>query len=400
MTEEATIRRGVRNSRHTVLPNHVLEDSRLSMETRWLVSYLLSKPDNWIVRIGDITKRGGCGRDKARRMVNEMVEFGYAQKEQARGDGGKFGKLMLVVFDEPIDRREGDSEAEKEGVSFVPQTEKPSTGEPSTVKPTLVNTESLARTDSQNGRAQAQARERGADLDRNAEKQFWRIVKTWPGFDGMPKEAAKPHFLALDQASRDAAERKQPGWLALLKAQGKDHVPAPSTYFRERLFDVVDDPLDGPKPPVEARPFGKLWGALRMRRLLTERPHAAPAPPRVQADLLAEDSERGRQARLDRQAAHGWPQVNFMHEQAANRKGVTAPAAEEGLGELCEAVHVGSDLRTAWKDAHRARGWPWPSEFDRVEWVYFPAGGPDGLAEFERAVRGKDDDGDRRQAAE
>jgi hypothetical protein len=244
----------------------------------------------------------------------------------------------------------------------------------------------------------AHARVRGADIDRNAEKQFWRIVKTWPGFDGMPKEAAKPHFLALDQASRDAAERKQPGWLALLKAQGKDHVPAPSTYFRERLFDVVDDPLDGPKPPVEARPFGKLWGAVRMRRLVTQRPLPAPPPPRAQAELLAEDSDRGRQARLDRQAAHGWPAVNFMHEQAANRRGISVAAGDEWLGELCEAVQAGAAFRAAWKDEHSRRGWPWPGEFDRVEWVYFPAGGPDGLAAFEAKVRGHD--GDRQEAAE
>ncbi len=90
MSSEQTIRRGVRNARYAAIPNHVFEDERLSMEARWLLGYLLSKPDNWTVVIGDITRRGNCGRDKARKMIAELVELGYAEREQVRDDG-KFG---------------------------------------------------------------------------------------------------------------------------------------------------------------------------------------------------------------------------------------------------------------------------------------------------------------------
>ncbi|RVA18805.1 helix-turn-helix domain-containing protein, partial [Mesorhizobium sp. M7A.F.Ca.CA.004.11.2.1] len=136
MSEEATIRRGVRNARYTTVPNHVFEDVRLSMEARWLLGYLLSKPDNWTVILGDIARRGGCGRDKARKIVNELVKHGYADKEQEREDG-RFGKLSLVIFDEPRELRDS---AAGEGVASLPQTENPSTVMPSTVNPTLVNT--------------------------------------------------------------------------------------------------------------------------------------------------------------------------------------------------------------------------------------------------------------------
>nr|WP_234624508.1 helix-turn-helix domain-containing protein [Agrobacterium vitis] len=87
MSGEATIRRGVRNARYAAIPNHVFEDARLSMEARWLLSYLLSKPDNWTVVIGDIVRKGNCGRDKARKMIAELVETGYAEREQTRADG-------------------------------------------------------------------------------------------------------------------------------------------------------------------------------------------------------------------------------------------------------------------------------------------------------------------------
>jgi hypothetical protein len=101
MREEPTIRRGVRNARYAAIPNHVFEETRLSMEARWLLGYLLSKPDNWTVVLRDISNKGNCGRDKARRMIAELVELGYAQKEQAR-DGGRFSALSLVIYDEPF----------------------------------------------------------------------------------------------------------------------------------------------------------------------------------------------------------------------------------------------------------------------------------------------------------
>jgi len=76
----------------------------------------LSKPDNWTVVLRDIINKGNCGRDKARRMVAELVELGYAQKEQAR-DGGRFSALSLVIYDEPF------AIEVTESVASLPQTE-------------------------------------------------------------------------------------------------------------------------------------------------------------------------------------------------------------------------------------------------------------------------------------
>ncbi len=154
MSGESTIRRGVRNARYTTVPNHVFEDTRLSMDARWLLGYLLSKPDNWTVVIGDIVNKGGCGRDKARKMIAELVEHGYAERDQAREDG-KFGASVLVIFDEPRGQAASSEPSETGGVASVPQTEMPSPVKPSPVSPSpvksahskysdIANTESLA----------------------------------------------------------------------------------------------------------------------------------------------------------------------------------------------------------------------------------------------------------------
>ncbi|TWF53248.1 hypothetical protein FHW37_104525 [Neorhizobium alkalisoli] len=120
------------------------------MEARWLLSYLLSKPDNWTVVIGDITKKGNCGRDKARKMIAELVKHGYAEREQQRDDG-KFGSSVLVIFDEP---RSVEATNSGNSVAFLPQTDLPATATPSPVSPSpvksaLSNNLNLENTDCQ-----------------------------------------------------------------------------------------------------------------------------------------------------------------------------------------------------------------------------------------------------------
>jgi hypothetical protein len=137
VSSEATIRRGVRNARYAAIPNHVFEDDRLSMEARWLLSYLLSKPDNWTVVIGDITKKGNCGRDKARKMIGELVKYGYAEREQQRDDG-KFSSSVLVIFDEPRTFESPENKDGGESVAFLPQTYLPATASPAPVSPSPV----------------------------------------------------------------------------------------------------------------------------------------------------------------------------------------------------------------------------------------------------------------------
>ncbi|PLU42473.1 hypothetical protein BMJ28_07365, partial [Sinorhizobium medicae] len=79
---------------------------------------------NWTVVIGDIIKKGNCGRDKARKMIAELVDVGYAEREQQREDG-KFGASVLVIFDEPRCATAAENAAEASGVAILPQTDLP-----------------------------------------------------------------------------------------------------------------------------------------------------------------------------------------------------------------------------------------------------------------------------------
>jgi len=79
------------------IANAVFEDSRLSWEARGLLGYLLTKPDDWRVRLHDLIARGPAGEHKVRRILRELEEFGYLYRQRLRRNDGTFGWLVFVL---------------------------------------------------------------------------------------------------------------------------------------------------------------------------------------------------------------------------------------------------------------------------------------------------------------
>ena len=84
---------------YTAIPNNVVTDQRMSIEARWLLTYLLTKPHNWVVRITDIRNSGGIGRDKAYALLKELCEIGYIKKVESREEGGTYTNVEYIVSD-------------------------------------------------------------------------------------------------------------------------------------------------------------------------------------------------------------------------------------------------------------------------------------------------------------
>ena len=392
MKEEATIRRGARNARYAAIPNHVFEEVRLSMEARWLLGYLLSKPDNWTVVLRDIINKGNCGRDKARRMIAELVELGYAQKEQAR-DSGRFSALSLVIYDEPF------AVEVTESVASLPQTENPSTVNPSTEKPApanhpLVITDNLEKPDYRS--------ERGASANdqedrKKIEKAYWKLVRSWPKLDGTPQAKWFDSWLALTPEERIQAAEKRDAWVELLRSNGRDHIHVPGTYFENKLWEQVPDaPAVSANQParLEAKPFGKLFGVEVYRNFLTVSPGMISAPTAFERGQIQRGERSENEIYREKLAKQGWGSVESLFERASSGRSTAVSARYNPLCELMQPVRVGSDQWLAWQAYHADRGWRWYPTPDWLEWVYFPVGGPDAVHEFETALRGiGDDDG-------
>jgi len=97
---DATIVRVHKTGKFVMVDNAVFEDERLSWEARGLLGYLLSKPDNWQVRLFDLVRRGPAGEHKIRRMLRELEQYGYLRRERFRRVDGTFG-WSCTIFEDP-----------------------------------------------------------------------------------------------------------------------------------------------------------------------------------------------------------------------------------------------------------------------------------------------------------
>lgn len=111
-----------RSENFALIPNAVAEDERLTFEARGLLCYLLAKPNNWKVVIGDIQRAGGIGRDKAYKLLKELRETGYVHLDVQRDANKRISSQQYVVYDCAIPER-------------LPLPEKPEMAKPLPEKP-------------------------------------------------------------------------------------------------------------------------------------------------------------------------------------------------------------------------------------------------------------------------
>lgn len=422
MSQEATIRRGVRNARYAAIPNHVFEDMRLSMEARWLLGYLLSKPDNWTVVQKDIANKGGCGRDKARKMIAELVDAGYAEKEQAR-DSGRFGGMSLVIYDEPLNGTTAPV-AGAETVAFLPQTDLPATVNPSTVLPSpvnqaLVSTDNLENTNHRSERGardceskKSQSESLPPEDNRNSaafEKRVMRLC-TGKGFFcgewqdwsvGASFSWICDRFAELSPQERIEAEKWRDAYLHSA-ASRKKAPQAIGNFFKGRVWTGLDPALFAEleraraaeatkSTPVRklSAPYGKMWGAARMAELLAG---AKPVtrPSRFIESMIRQGGEIGAQYHREWLMKAGYPVVVDMHDAAKARRGFIVDDRFLAVVDRMEQVSVNSERWHKWRELHEQKGWLWFDENDLPDWIWFPAGGADSLHEFEAALQGLD----------
>lgn len=127
MAGNKTIYRINKTENYVIINRHLLEDPQLSYEARGLLSSMLAKPNDWVFYISYFIKNSPAGRDKVRRIFNELIKFGYIVKSEHRSEKGHFSAPQYIVYEFPLlcDSSEDN----------VPKTENPSTVNPSPDKP-------------------------------------------------------------------------------------------------------------------------------------------------------------------------------------------------------------------------------------------------------------------------
>ena len=80
----------------SAIPRSVLRDAKLSPQAKGGLVTLLSHEEGWVrSAIALLMKENDCGRERARAIMRELVEIGYAEAQQARV-GGKFSTAYTI----------------------------------------------------------------------------------------------------------------------------------------------------------------------------------------------------------------------------------------------------------------------------------------------------------------
>ncbi len=137
MAVNKTIYRINKTDNFVILNRHLLENSELSFEARGLLACMLAKPNNWIFHISYFVKNSSAGRDKVRRIFNELIKFGYIVKSEHRSGKGHFSSPKYTVYESPL--------SSDTSTKIIPKSENPLTDNPLAEKPSPLNPPLLSK---------------------------------------------------------------------------------------------------------------------------------------------------------------------------------------------------------------------------------------------------------------
>jgi hypothetical protein len=323
----------------------------------------------------------GCARSTVFDAIERLVKAGYLERHVQEEDNGRDSPHIYRVILDPAHPsvgavRDADTPCRyvgtPAGISAPPAG--PESAPPAGSGPAPKN-DPFRTTDSEREEKDAPEGEReDGGLRGLGERAFRRAFAAWPTFVSDSEPAARAAWGKLSAVERAAAIDRQDDYVAAAgKAGGRKTLCSYGVYLAEKRWEKL--PEKQAKPFNEfAPPFGPVWGVWIWQHLIS-------APD---------------------EAGKGWPLVAHLFRKAGFRQGHKFAKRWHDIAGLMEAVPVGSAVFNAWRDEHARRGWPWIPDPGDQPVVFFPKGGPDGLATFEAAIRGEasDHDGGGREAAE
>lgn len=81
----------------TIIPNEILRDKNMTFAEKGLLSYLLSLPDNWDIRVSVIAETFGETERGILKLLRGLIEMGYCKRVAIRKDGRLAGQHYVIT---------------------------------------------------------------------------------------------------------------------------------------------------------------------------------------------------------------------------------------------------------------------------------------------------------------
>ena len=110
---------------YTVMSNHHLRNTDLSLKSKGLLSQMLSLPEEWDYTLKGLSKINREGIDAIREAIRELERAGYVTRTRVRNEKGQLGAADYVIHEFPVPPK--------------PTLENPTQDKPISENPTLEN---------------------------------------------------------------------------------------------------------------------------------------------------------------------------------------------------------------------------------------------------------------------
>lgn len=132
---------------YTVMANHHLRNTELSLKAKGLLSLMLSLPENWDYTTKGLSLICKDGIDSINATVKELEVQGYITRRRIRNEKGQLTTTEYTIFEQPQSLDTADVIPKRENpILENPVLEKPKQGEPVLENPHQLNT-NISNTD-------------------------------------------------------------------------------------------------------------------------------------------------------------------------------------------------------------------------------------------------------------
>lgn len=83
-------------ARYGIVPEALLEDDRLDLDSRGAAAWLAIKPPGWQISVSALRRRLSLGKDRWQRIASELEAAGYLVRQKANGPGGQW--IWKIIF--------------------------------------------------------------------------------------------------------------------------------------------------------------------------------------------------------------------------------------------------------------------------------------------------------------
>jgi hypothetical protein len=85
-----------------IMTRSAAQNNSLSWDARGILAYLLSRPDDWLIKLDDL-RRENYGRDRIRKVIKELIAHGYIQPRQKyRDKKGQWRYTPYILHETPL----------------------------------------------------------------------------------------------------------------------------------------------------------------------------------------------------------------------------------------------------------------------------------------------------------